>query len=192
MTDRHRYSTILEEAAHEMEQIIVNILSLERIEAQHQAAKSVEWSELVAASVANTQVELEAKQHHLSVECEPDLPVTRGDSIQIQRAMSNLISNAIKYTPSGGHIQIWVGRRSYGGRPTIAFEVTDDGIGIPPEMQEKLFEPFYRAEQNGTQDIPGLGLGLSIVRAAIKYHKGNVYFDSVPGEGSTFGFWVPV
>jgi PAS domain S-box-containing protein len=190
--DRDKHCTILEEAAQEMEQIIVSILSLEQIEARHRSARSIIWCELLAESVVTIRVELEAKRHRLSVECEPDLPITRGDPVQLQRAMINLIGNAIKYTPPGGHIRVHVYRSSYGGTPTIAFEVQDNGIGIPLELQEQLFQPFYRAEQTGTEDIDGLGLGLSIVKAAITYHKGNVYVDSDPGQGSLFGFWVPI
>jgi PAS domain S-box-containing protein len=190
--DRDKQCLILEEAAQEMEQIIANILSLERIEARHCSARSIIWSELLAESVENIQVELEAKHHRLSVECELDLPVTRGDPVQLQRAMINLMRNAIKYTPPGGYIRVRVHQGSYGGTPTIVFEVQDNGIGIPLELQEQLFQPFYRAEQTGTEDVAGLGLGLSIVKAAIKYHKGNVYVDSAPGQGTLFGFWVPI
>jgi signal transduction histidine kinase len=192
MVSQDQYCVILDEAAQEMEQIIVNILSLEQIEARHRKAKSIVWCELLAECVGSLRADLEANHHRLSVECEPNLPITRGDSVQLQRAMINLIGNAIKYTPPEGHIQVRIFRNSYGGTPTVAFEVQDSGIGIPLELQEQLFQPFYRAEQSGTEDISGLGLGLSIVKAAIKYHKGNVYVDSDPGHGSLFGFWVPV
>jgi PAS domain S-box-containing protein len=189
--DHDEFCAILSDAAHEMEQIIANILSLERIEALHRATRTIVWCELLAESVGTVRAELEAKHHRLSVECESNLPVTHGDPLQLQRAMSNLIGNAIKYTPPGGHIKVRIYRSSYGGTPTVAFEVRDNGIGIPQELQEQLFQPFYRAEQTGAENVPGLGLGLSIVKAAIKYHKGNVYVDSVPGQGSLFGFWVP-
>jgi two-component system phosphate regulon sensor histidine kinase PhoR len=187
-----RYYTLLEEAADEMEQIISDILSLERIEALHRATRTIVWCELLAESVSTLRADLEEKHHRISIRCEPDLPLTRGDPAQLQRAMSNLIGNAIKYTPAGGHIRVNLFLSHYGDKQTIAFEVRDNGIGIPQELQEQLFQPFYRAEQADAKDIPGLGLGLSIVRAAIKNHEGNVYFDSIPGKGSMFGFWVPV
>ena len=187
-----RYHALLEESADEMEQIINDILSLERIEALHRATRTIVWCELLAESVSAVRAYLEEKHHRISIQCEPDLPLTRGDPTQLRRAMSNLISNAIKYTPAGGHIRVHLFLSHYGDKQTIAFEVHDNGIGIPQELQEQLFQPFYRAEQADAQDIPGLGLGLSIVRAAIKNHEGNVYLDSIPGKGSMFGFWIPI
>jgi PAS domain S-box-containing protein len=186
-----RYCTLLEEAADEMERIISDILSLERIEALHRATRTIVWCELLAESVSTVRADLEEKHHRISIQCEPALPLTRGDPAQLQRAISNLIGNAIKYTPAGGHIRVNLFLSHYGDKQTIAFEVHDNGIGIPQELQEQLFQPFYRAEQADAKDIPGLGLGLSIVRAAIRNHEGNVYFDSIPGKGSMFGFWVP-
>ncbi len=181
-----------EAAVNEMEQIVFNILSVERIEAQHQAARAIVWCELLAESVRTIRSELEAKQHQLDIECEPNLPVARGIRAQLLSAMSNLIGNAIKYTPAGGHIRVRLFRSSYGGTPTVAFEVQDDGIGIPQDLQAQIFDPFYRAAQAGTERTSGLGLGLSIVKATVKFHKGRVYFDSEPGKGSLFGFWIPV
>jgi PAS domain S-box-containing protein len=180
----------LHNAVYEMEQIIDHILSLERIEAQHRAAKPVDWCDLLAKSLESVRADLETRHHQISVQCDSDLPLTRGDPLQLQRSMINLLGNAIKYTPHGGHIQVRLYRHHYGQKPTIAFEVKDNGIGIPPEEQPQLFEPFYRASH--TENVPGLGLGLSVVRAAIKSHKGNVYVDSEPGNGSVFGFWVPI
>jgi signal transduction histidine kinase len=174
-----------------MERIISDILSLERIEALHRATRTIVWCELLAESVSTVRADLEEKHHRISIQCEPALPLTRGDPAQLQRAISNLIGNAIKYTPAGGHIRVNLFLSHYGDKQTIAFEVHDNGIGIPQELQEQLFQPFYRAEQADAKDIPGLGLGLSIVRAAIRNHEGNVYFDSIPGKGSMFGFWVP-
>ncbi|HVO71116.1 MAG TPA: ATP-binding protein [Aggregatilineaceae bacterium] len=128
----------------------------------------------------------------MTVEYALTLPVVRGDPVLLGHAIFNLIQNAIKYTPPGGQIMIRVYQKNYGGKPKIAFEVQDNGVGIPLAQQEKLFEPFYRVQQAGIEDIPGKGLGLSVVRAAVEHHKGRVYVDSAPGEGSLFGFWVPV
>ncbi|MEW6579766.1 MAG: ATP-binding protein, partial [Chloroflexota bacterium] len=71
------------------------------------------------------------------------------------------------------------------------FEVEDNGIGIPAEQQRGLFEPFFRAANVGTVQASGVGLGLTVVKAAVEHHGGRVYFESTPGKGSVFGFWVP-
>jgi signal transduction histidine kinase len=178
-------------AIRQMEQIINDILSLERIEAYHQKLEPVLWRALINRAVDDLRADLEAKQHTLQIECEPDLPTTRGDPAQLGQALTNLVSNAIKYTPPGGQITIRAFVRDYDGKPTLTVEVEDHGIGIPRERQTRLFQPFYRARQAGAEDIPGVGLGLS-VKTTIEQHYGNVYCHSEPGQGSTFGFWVPV
>jgi signal transduction histidine kinase len=175
-----------------MSQIITDLLSLERIEARFREAEQVHWHTIVEQAVTAVQVELHNRDHTLTVEYPPDLPAIWGDAIQLRQAMVNLLSNAIKYTPPGGQITFRVFRREYAGRLTVAVEVEDNGIGIPPEQQANLFQPFYRAQQRGTGNIPGEGLGLSVVKTAVEHHRGKVYFDSEPGEGSLFGFWVPV
>ncbi len=182
----------IDDASRQMEEIIDDILSLERIEAKHRAAKPIPWADLIQKCVEALHTELHAKHHTLTIQCPPDLPVVCGDQAQINRAIFNLIHNATKYTPIDGTITVRVYEKEYGGAPTLAFEVIDTGIGIPLDQQVELFQPFYRAQQAGTEDIAGVGLGLSIVKSAVELHEGNVYWDSIPGQGSTFGFWIPI
>ena len=111
-----------------------------------------------------------------------------GHQTQLRQAISNLVDNAIKYTPEGGTVT--VGLALQGGR--FAFRVTDTGYGISPQRQLRLFERFYRALEPETDHIPGTGLGLSLVKTVIERHGGEVWFESTLGEGSTFGFWLPV
>lgn len=182
----------IDDAARHMVQIIDDILSLERIEAKHRAAKPIDWGDLIQDCTEVLHTELQAKRHTLTVDCSRDLAVVCGDEVQIKRAIFNLIHNAIKYTPEDGSITVRVFEKEYGGSPTLAFEVADTGIGIPPEQQKELFQPFYRAQQAEAHGIAGTGLGLSIVKSAVELHEGNVYWDSIPGQGSTFGFWIPI
>jgi len=182
----------IRDSAREMEQIISDILSLERIETSIHTSEPLHWGEMVEHCVETLCNDLKAKNHHLKIDCAPDLPAVRGIAAQLEHAVLNLINNAIKYTPAGGEIEVRVYPKMYGDRLTIAFEVQDNGIGIPADQQALLFEPFYRARQAGTEHIPGAGMGLSVVKVAVEYHKGRVYVDSAPGEGSLFGFWIPV
>jgi signal transduction histidine kinase len=111
----------------------------------------------------------------------------KGLSLELKEAAGNLIANAIKYTPAEGVIKVSL--TSDNGH--WVFKVVDNGYGIDPARQERLFESFYRAQQPGTENIKGTGLGLSLVKEIIVKHDGEVFFESTPGKGSTFGFWLP-
>ena len=175
-----------------MESMINDILTLERIEARYREAEPIVWCDLIQHAIETLRVELDSKRHMLEVECAPDLPSMRGDAVQLGRALFNLMHNAVKYTPPGGRIKVRAYPKNYRGKITVAVEVEDNGIGVSADQQTRLFESFYRAHQNSAELIPGAGLGLSVVKAAVEYHKGRVYFDSAPDKGSLFGFWVPI
>lgn len=186
------YVTFILDSLGEIAQITRDVLSLERIEQRHRAAQPVNWQQLLNDVITSLAPEVDAKRQHLNPDFSPDLPMMRGDSVQLARAVGNLISNAIKYTPEDGDISVRAFVSVAGGRQHINIEVEDTGIGIPTEQQSQLFQPFYRAQHEGARGISGSGLGLSIVKAAVEYHRGTVYFNSQPGHGSTFGFRLPL
>jgi signal transduction histidine kinase len=113
-------------------------------------------------------------------------PAVMGDADQLQSAVQNLVSNAVKYSNPGGKVR--VGLRLVGGQALLSVE--DDGIGIPDSDQEHLFERFFRAGNTG--DIPGTGLGLALVRQVIERHHGSVALSSVVGEGTQVTVTLPV
>ena len=115
-------------------------------------------------------------------------PPVRGSVTQLRQAIANLVSNAIKYTPEEGRVE--VSFQVDGER--LGLSVRDNGYGISPERQARVFERFYRAREPGTDHIGGTGLGLSLVKTVIERHGGQVWFTSAPGVGSTFGFWLPM
>lgn len=128
------------------------------------------------------------KSHHLeAVQLAGDV-YGKGMMLQLKEAAGNLVNNAIKYTPDHGHIRVTMWTENN----RLFFEVADNGYGISPERQERLFEVFYRAQEPGTENIKGTGLGLNLVKSIIENHDGEVYFSSARGEGSTFGFWLPL
>lgn len=121
---------------------------------------------------------------------EDSLPLVSYNTQSIERVISNLITNAIKYSPNDSRIKI----RSEIARDPDYIEVTveDNGIGISPEHQKMIFERFYRIE-NQVHTVKGTGLGLHLVKVAIeKHHQGKVFVKSKLNEGSTFGFWLPL
>lgn len=175
-------------AGGQMLRITNNILSPERIEQNAAAMQLVDLRKLVEESYfAHGD---QARQNHLSYEValpEDPMPVN-GDPTQLSEAMANLIVNAIKYTPQGGRILVSLNRNS--SRAVV--NVEDTGYGIPSEQQEKLFQPFFRADMNETKHIDGTGLGLHLVKNIVERHFGKVHFKSIHKEGSTFGFELPL
>jgi PAS domain S-box-containing protein len=111
-----------------------------------------------------------------------------GDESWLQRAVANLVSNAIKYTPSDERVMVRY--REAEGQAIV--EVTDTGPGIPQTAQARLFERFYRVRGESTQQNPGSGLGLAIVKTIVERHAGQVWVTSQEGVGSTFGFSLPL
>jgi signal transduction histidine kinase len=116
-----------------------------------------------------------------------DVPNFRGDCKQFERAIINLVENAIKFTLVDGHIVVSV----YLEGQDVMFKVADNGIGIPEEIQGRVFERFYRGQQEGVEHITGTGLGLSLVKTIVENHKGKVWFESKHHQGTTFYVRVP-
>lgn len=114
-----------------------------------------------------------------------DLPVVVGDESQLRRVFANLLTNAHKFCDQEPRIQVGSVPDQGGWR----FEVVDNGIGIEPQYQEKIFTPFQRLAADNPR--PGSGLGLAIVKRVIERHGGRVWFESEPGKGTTFSFWLP-
>jgi len=132
--------------------------------------------------------QLEAKGQRLTLERDQRLPAVSGDAARVAQILTNLLSNAHKYTPPGGRITVRV--RGEAGR--VRVEVGDTGIGISPADQARLFTPFFRARHPTVQAVGGTGLGLAITRALVERHGGTITVRSVPGQGSTFSFTLPV
>lgn len=112
-------------------------------------------------------------------------PLVLGDRSRLERVLENLVSNAVKFSPTGGTVLIAVEVTE----AEVSVSVSDEGPGIDPEDQEAVFHPFHRT--SASQDVPGIGLGLSIVRQLVERHGGTVRVASVPGHGATFTVRLP-
>ena len=128
------------------------------------------------------------KDQTVRLEVADDLPPVLGVAREIQEVLTNLASNAVKYTPAGGEVTIAAHRQ--GDRLVIA--VSDNGLGIAPEDQAKVFEKFYRVKNADTRQIVGTGLGLPIVKRVVEAHGGTIKLESAPGKGSTFTVSLPL
>lgn len=140
--------------------------------------------------VNSMQVLAQERNLTFSIMKEPDLPDVVLNEGSIERALKNLLSNALKYSPEGGRIKIRAERARVGDFVEISIE--DQGQGISEEYQHKIFDRFFRIE-NDTHTIKGTGLGLHLVKISVeKHHGGQVFVHSKIGEGSTFGFRLPI
>jgi PAS domain S-box-containing protein len=130
-----------------------------------------------------------ADRHPIEVDMPASLPPVRADADRLLQALSNLISNAIKYSPAGGPVHIRVDVPA--DRHRVIVRVQDQGLGIPASAIGNLFSKFYRVHRPGHEGIGGTGLGLAIVHEIIKAHAGELWVESTEGEGSTFSFSLP-
>jgi len=127
-------------------------------------------------------------QHHLEVSV-PGRPVmVRGDATRLMQVLTNLVSNAIKYSPGGGGVLVSL--EEAGGEAVIS--VADEGVGVPPEDREHIFEPFHRARRGESGQIPGVGLGLSVSRRLVLAHGGRIEVEARKGGGSVFRVRLPL
>jgi signal transduction histidine kinase len=124
----------------------------------------------------------------LHTDIEPDLPLVRADCDSLSTALVNLLDNANKYSPANPRIGVRVRRDG----SFVSFAVSDNGIGIAPREQRRIFERFYRVDQRLARDTSGVGLGLSIVDLIARRHGGGVQVDSDLGKGSTFALRIPI
>ena len=187
--DQELYLDTLRRNTKAMRTLLEDLLTLERIESDRQNEwQSVDLFGLVLEVVESQRSSAALKNHTLNFECAEDTPMVRGSETQLRQAIANLVGNAIKYTPDNGVVEVHLGPKD----KRLQFWVKDNGYGISPERQSKIFERFYRAREPGTDHISGTGLGLSLVKTVIERHGGHVWFTSEAGAGSTFGFWMPV
>jgi PAS domain S-box-containing protein len=128
------------------------------------------------------------KEHRLTLTGDDGAPIVVVDEQLMRQAMLNVLSNAIKYTPEGGEITVAITR----DEETISWVVRDNGIGIPKSAQAQLFEKFYRADNAEAVDTNGKGLGLYMVRLIITRFGGRLHWTSEEGQGTTFGFVLPL
>jgi signal transduction histidine kinase/DNA-binding NarL/FixJ family response regulator len=180
---------MIERASYRMEKITADILSLERIEnMQSGVSDVVKLGGLVQELYEEFEPQAAAKKQPFRIKIDAGEFNIHADVGQIREAIANIISNAIKYTPDGGAININL-KRSDGA---AIFKVKDTGYGIPESEQIKLFQPFFRAYSDETADIEGTGLGLYLIKSICERFGGEIIFESVYGKGSTFGFQVPL
>ena len=180
---RRHYLGIIDAQARRLAALLEDFLDVQRIE--HQGLELVAES-VDLASLLDEQAQLYAAQspkHRLEVTLEERPLAVHGDANRLAQVVGNLLSNAIKYSPEGGVVELAAVRHD----GEVRLSVTDEGLGIPSDQQERIFTKFFRGDAGAT-GITGTGLGLAVSREIVEAHGGRIGFDSDPGAGSTF--WV--
>ena len=185
----HEYVEIIKQQSEKMSNLVDDLLRVERIrESPLELHEKTDMAALVKLVMVNARPVANAKSINLESDIRlEDMRRIVTDPVLIRQAMENFIYNAIKYTPEYGVVKVF----AYYDDRRFHFTVEDTGIGIPEEHQAYVFESFYRVDSvKNTQK--GSGLGLSLVKTVITRHQGEVWVKSSEGEGSRFGFWMPL
>ncbi|MHB2016143.1 MAG: response regulator [Candidatus Xenobia bacterium] len=183
------FLSIINQESDRLTRLINNLLDLSRIEAgQMQWDKvPVAIDQVIASCVTATRSLVDKKSLQLEVDVKPGL-LTLGDEDKLIQVFTNLISNAIKFTPASG--RLWITGKAVSDNE-LEVAVRDSGIGIPPEFHERIFEKFQQVDTSSTREAKGSGLGLPIVRSIVEAHGGRVTVESAAGQGSTFFVRLP-
>jgi PAS domain S-box-containing protein len=173
--------------AQRLNRMINEMLDLDRMEAGkiRLQPKPVDMNTLVRMVVDRARAS--SDNHMLRIELDQALPIINADPDRLIQVISNLVNNAVKYSPDGGEVTI----STSADNGDVHVAVRDHGVGIPPEFIDRLFGRYERFESNRTSQVVGTGLGLAISRQIVELHGGKIWVESTVGEGSTFQFTVP-
>lgn len=186
---RECYNVIIGETER-LSRLVEDILSVSQLEAglARLEVGEVQTARLIRQVVEDMQASADEKDVELTLSMPSKVPTIRGDKERLAIVLTNLVGNAVKYTPAGGQVEVMCvedGRR-------LQIVVRDTGYGIASEEQEKVFEKFYRAQDEEVTQLPGTGLGLAIARETARAHGGDIELESELGKGSTFTVSLPI
>jgi two-component system, sensor histidine kinase and response regulator len=184
-----QYAEVIQRNSQRLLRLVEDLLFLSQT---HSGTMHVDLREADLAEIAGGTVEEmrpEAERKHIALAfspaCTPRLPV---DATRIAQLLGNLISNAVKFTPDGGKVEVRISTEP--GKAVL--EVSDTGVGIPAADRDRIFDRFFRSAIATQQVIPGTGLGLTIAKNITAAHHGAITVDSEEGRGSTFRIWLPL
>jgi PAS domain S-box-containing protein len=189
-SEQKRFLTTIKGNTDRLTALINDLLDISRMETGRVRfePRPLQIGEVIADVVNALATQAETKRQTLTYEVAGGLPDVMGDRDRLNQVLTNLIGNAVHYTPEGGEIEL----RAYPVERAVRVDVRDTGIGIAPEDMGLIFERFYRADHPLVQETRGTGLGLSIVKMFVEMHGGRIWVESEPGRGSTFTFILPL
>ena len=174
--------------ADRINRLIGDMLDLDRMESGRMSMRTgdVDINEVLSEAIARAGTS--AATVEFEADLDPRLPIVAGDRDRLIQVVSNLVNNAVKYSPDGGKVTL--STRGEGGFALVS--VADTGLGIPPDEIGHVFERFRRVRSGAAQSIPGTGLGLTIVKQIVEMHGGKIWVESAVGHGSAFHFTIPL
>lgn len=183
---QREFLQIVQENSDRLVSLINDLLDISRIESGrvHLKIEPLEIGDIVQGVMDTFRTYADQSSVTLESHVARNLPRVAADRDRVGQVLMNLVSNAIKYSPGGGSVNVAVKRRG----DKVNIEVTDTGIGISDEDQRQLFTKFFRVDSSLTREIGGTGLGLSICKSVVELHGGEIWVKSREGEGSTFAF----
>lgn len=192
-----KFLSMAERNINRLTNILNDLLNLSRIESGRIELKfeNIGLKGIIELTASSLRPHADGKSIKIDLEISEQLPPVYGDPEKIEQILTNLIGNAVKFTPDGGRILITAQSLShdekggYGDR--IAVSVKDTGIGIPSEHLDAIFEKFHQVEGSLQRSVSGTGLGLAITRGLVEAHQGKIWVESEVGKGSTFTFTLP-
>jgi signal transduction histidine kinase len=187
--ERRQHLEIVGRTVERMNRLVRDLLDVARVQAGHVltiTTAPIDVAPLVCDAVDQFSDQARDSGQRLTSEVTQGLPPVLADRDRLLQVFSNLVGNALKFTPEGGRVSI---QAEPAGENSVRFSIADTGTGIPPESLPHLFEPFWQARDRATL---GTGLGLSIARGIVEAHGGQISVQSTPGEGTTFRFTLPV
>jgi signal transduction histidine kinase len=172
---------------HQIVTLVNDILFLQEMDLVLPDFQAVDMGEVASTVLERYKTQAAARGIHLSLSEDRDLPPVCGDAKSLERALTALVDNAIKFSPKGGDVEIRLKR----GKQKVSVTVEDHGIGISPHTRPHIFDRFYHLEKEADDLFGGIGLGLAITRQVIQQHKGSLDVESDYGKGSTFTMRLP-
>jgi len=191
---RRQAASIIYEEAERMGKLVEDLLELARIESGQvpMTMEPLDLARLLRKTWRRFGERARSKGIELTAEI-PSLPPIQGDARRLEQVFSNLLDNALKYTPSGGKVRLEARpTQAPSGSPAVEISVTDTGPGIPPEDLPRVFERFYQVDKSRSRKGRGVGLGLAIAKEIVEAHRGHIRAESVVGLGSRFVVTLPV
>ena len=188
LEEMREYAGDINKDSQRLNRMIDEMLDLDRMESGRMTIHPERMDLNAVLDEAVNRVRPNAPNHTLSLDLQADLPSIHADRDRLTQVASNLLNNAVKYSPTGGRITV----KSRRDGDEVRIEVRDEGLGIPTEALETIFERYSRVDSQATKDIPGTGLGLPIVRQIVQLHGGKVWAESELGRGSVFHVTLPL